>query len=253
MTPPFQNVGSTREVPVTRAVVRIERQVRFLAAYSATLTLVLVVLGVSAFRPKPEEPGIIRALGLVIVDEEGRERILLGAPVPEARNRVRTDPGRVREAWGARFPAAYFNEYYPTYRHDMNGLLILDENGFDRLVLGDPTPDPNIGRRIARSSGLLINDAEGFERSGYALLKVNDRNRVVLGLDSDRGTEGVVLALEDGGMSGLFIQNREGQILLGTDPPDGMVDESFHGLRVKGRTREHLLNLADSTPPSPPE
>ena len=231
--------------------IRIERQVRFLTAYSATLTLVLVVLGVSASRPKTEEPGIIRALGIVIVDQEGRERILLGAPIPEAGNRVRTNPDRVREVWGPRFSAAYIDEYYPTYRHDMNGLLVLDENGFDRLVLGDPTPDPNIGRRIARSSGLLINDAEGFERSGYALLKVNDRYRVVLGLDSDRGTEGVVLALEDGGMSGLLIQSREGQILVGTDPPEGMVDENFHGLRVKGRTREHLLNLADSTPPGP--
>lgn len=232
-------------------VLRIERQLRFLTAYAATLTLLVVMLGVSAFGPGSDEPGIIRALGVVIVDAEGRERILLGAPVPEAPHRVRTSMDRVREVWGPRFPAAYVDEYYPTYRHDMNGLLILDENGFDRLVLGDPTPDPNIGRRIARSSGLLINDAEGFERSGYALLKVNDRYRVVLGLDSERGTEGVVLALEDGGMSGLFIQNREGQILLGTDPVDGMVDENFHGLRVKGRTLEHLLNLADSAPPSP--
>jgi hypothetical protein len=238
-------------VPVSNSILRIERQVRFLTAYAATLTLVLGVLGVSAFRPKADEPGIIRALGIVIVDQEGRERILLGAPIPEAGHRVRTNMDRVREAWGPRFPAAYIDEYYPTYRHDMNGLLILDENGFDRLVLGDPTPDPNIGRRIARSSGLLINDAEGFERSGYSLLKVDDRYRVVLGLDSDRGTEGVVLALEDGGMSGLFIQNREGQLLVGTDPPDGMVDHNFHGLMVRSRDREHLLNLADSIPAGP--
>jgi hypothetical protein len=235
---------------VSNSILRIQRQVRFLTAYAATLTLVLVVLSVSAFRPKAEDPGIIRALGIVIVDQEGRERILLGAPIPEADHRVRTNMERVSEAWGPRFPAAYIDEYYPTYRHDMNGLLILDENGFDRLVLGDPTPDPNIGRRIARSSGLLINDEEGFERSGYGLLKVDDRYRMVLGLDSDRGTEGVVLALEDGGMSGLFIQNRKGQILVGTDPPEGMVDQDFHGLMVKGRNREHLLNLADSTPAS---
>ena len=202
---------------MSSSLLGIERQIRFLAAHAATLTLVLVVLGVSAFRPRGEEPGIIRAPGIVIVDEEGRERILPGAPVPEARNRVRTDLDRVRELRGPRFSAAYVDEYDPTYRHDMNGLLILDENGFDRL----------------------------------GLLKVNDRYRVVLGLDSDRGTEGVVLALDDGGMSGHFIQNREGQILVGTDPPDGMVDEKVHGLRVKDRSREHLLNLADSTPGSP--
>jgi hypothetical protein len=237
---------------MANAIEQLERRVRRLSLYSYALTALFLVVGVSAFRPQPEEPGVIRALGLVIVDEEGRERILLGAPVPEARHRVRTNMDRVREVWGPRFPAAYMEEYYPTYRHDMNGLLILDENGFDRLVLGDPTPDPNIGRRIARSSGLLINDAEGFERSGYGLLRVNDRYRVVLGLDSDRGTEGVVLALEDGGWSGLSIQNREGTILVGTDPPDGWVDENFHGLRVKGRDREHMLNLAIPEGPIPP-
>lgn len=231
---------------------RLERRVRNLTFYNVVLTGLLLVVGLSAFRSPPDEPGVLRARGLVIVDEEGRERILLGAPVPEALNRVRTNMDRVREVWGPRFPAAYINEYYPTYRNDMNGLLILDENGFDRLVLGDPTPDPNIGRRIAPSSGLVINDAEGFERSGYALLRVNDRYRVVLGLDSDRGTEGVVLALEDGGWSGLSIQNREGTILLGTDPPDGWVDENFHGLRVKGREREHTVNVAPPVAPTPP-
>lgn len=233
-------------------VARLERRVRRITVYSYVLTAVLLVLGVSAFRSQPEPPGVIRATGLVIVDAEGRERILLGAPVPEALHRVRTNIDKVRDAWGGRFPAAYMDEYYPTYRHDMNGLLILDENGFDRLVLGDPTPDPNIGRRIAPSSGLLINDAEGFERSGYALLKVDGRYRVVLGLDSDKGTEGVVLAVEDSGWSGLSIQNREGSILVGTDPPGGWVDENFHGLRVKRGDREHILNLASPAKPTSP-
>ncbi len=36
--------------------------------------------------------------------------------------------------------------------------------------MGYPVPHPNIGRRIGPRTGLAINDAEGFERSGYGLL-----------------------------------------------------------------------------------
>ena len=31
-------------------------------------------------------------------------------------------------------------------------MLTLSEDGFDRLVVGDPVPDPNIGMRIAPST-----------------------------------------------------------------------------------------------------
>ncbi len=98
--------------------------------------------------------------GLVIEDEAGRERILIGAPIPEAANRVRTDEARVREIWAPRFPdeEAYMG-FYEDYSHETNGILILSEDGFDRLAFGDPVPDPNIGRRIGPSTGLLINDA----------------------------------------------------------------------------------------------
>ena len=40
-------------------------------------------------------------------------------------------------------------------------------------------------------------------------------------------------------------------ILVGTGPPEGMVDEASPGLRVKGRIREFLPDLADSVPPGP--
>ncbi len=71
----------------------------------------------------------------------------------------------------------------------------LAENGFYRLALGDSTQDPNMGNRIGAGPRLDINDAAGFERTGYGLLTVNGKNRVTLGLDSKRGTEGLALSL----------------------------------------------------------
>ena len=47
------------------------------------------------------------------------------ADIEAAANRVRTDLGRVKEIWAPRFPKEYL-QWYGEYRHDMNGLLILD-------------------------------------------------------------------------------------------------------------------------------
>ena len=123
--------------------------------------------------------GVLRARGLIIEDEAGRERILIGAPVPEAANRVRTDEARVQEVWASRYPDADgYMGYYQGYSHETNGLLILSEDGFDRLVLGDPVPDPNIGRRSAPAGHEWTGLAEAFQgllvrRDGEIVHQVN--------------------------------------------------------------------------------
>ncbi len=164
---------------------RLTRAIRWLQAYAALITVALAVL---FFRSGTETDGVLRARGLIIEDDAGRERILIGAPIPEAANRVRTDEARVREVWGSRFSDEYMG-WYQDYNHSTNGILILSEDGFDRIALGDPKPDPNIGKRIGPSTGMVINDAEGFERMGYGLLDIDGTYRVTLGLDSDRHPE----------------------------------------------------------------
>jgi hypothetical protein len=53
----------------------------------------------------------------------------------------------------------------------VRGLVVVDENGTERVQIGAPLPDPLIlGRRYRRLgaiSGILLMDAEGNERSGY--------------------------------------------------------------------------------------
>ncbi|MBD0332331.1 MAG: hypothetical protein ICV66_06725 [Chitinophagaceae bacterium] len=139
---------------------------------------------------------IIRTKGIIIEDQNGNERILIGAPVPFAKNRVRTDTTRAAEMYGDNWKI--FRKYYSNYVHNTNGVLILDEKGFDRIALGSPAPDPNIGRRIGQATGIVLNDERGYERSGYGLIKLKSgKNRVVLGLDSDKGTEGMALIIDE--------------------------------------------------------
>lgn len=182
--------------------------------------------------------------GLIIEDEAGRERILIGAPIPEAANRVRTDEARVRELWGPRFPdLEQYMGWYRDYQHSTNGILILSDDGFDRLILGDPVPDPNIGKRIGPNTGLLVNDPEGFERSGYGLIDVEGRYRVGLGIDSNRSQESLMLMLHDDDRVGISVAEGEDRIFIGK-APNGYYqpDEPFLGLAVR-RDGEVVHNL----------
>jgi hypothetical protein len=211
------------------------------------MTVALVVLFV---RSGVAPDGVIRTQGLIIEDEAGRERILIGAPVPEAANRVRTDEARVREVWAPQFPDAdAYMGYYQDYSHETNGMLILSEDGFDRLVVGDPVPDPNIGRRFGPSTGIVINDARGFERTGYGVLAVNGRQNVGLGLDTDRIEEGLSLVLHDGGPHGILVGTLADGIFLGSAPAGHDwtgVAEAFQGLLVRrGGEIVYELNLAE--------
>ncbi len=223
---------------------QVKRTIRWLQGYAVLASIALAVLFV---RNGAEEKDVLRARGLIIEDEVGRERILIGAPVPEAANRVRTDEARVREVWAPGFPEAYM-DYYQDYSHDTNGMLILSEDGFDRLIVGDPTPDPNIGRRIAPATGMVINDTEGFERSGYGVLAVNGGYNVGLGLDTDRIAEGLSLVLQDDGPHGILVGTPADGIFLGTAPAGHAwtgLEEEFQGLLAR-RDGEivHQLNLA---------
>jgi len=226
---------------------QLTRTIRWLQLYAALMTVALVVLFV---RSGTATDGVIRTRGLIIEDEAGRERILIGAPVPEAANRVRTDEARVREVWAPRFPNAYMG-YYQDYIHETNGMLILSDDGFDRLVVGDPVPDPNIGRRIAPSTGMVINDSQGFERTGYGVLALNGRYNVGLGLDTDRIEEGLSLVIHDDGPRGILVGTLADGIFLGSAPAGhdwtGLAEE-FQGMLVRrGGEIVYEMNLAEGS------
>jgi hypothetical protein len=129
---------------------------------------------------------VLRTRALIIVDDQGRERIALGAPIPDLEAGERDSPA--------------------------NGLVILGENGKDHLVLGSPTPDPVVsGKRVKRifpASGLQLNDLDGNERGGFSYLH---DGRVVLGLDRPGTGEGVALFVLKEGHSGIWITGMDGR------------------------------------------
>ena len=106
-------------------------------------------------------------------------------------------------------------DWYQDYDHNNYGMIILDSLGFDRVAIGNPVPDLSFGQRIGPLTGIAINDELGNERTGYGVLNVNGKNRVNIGLDSEDGKEGVVLALDEYGISGLKVMSPHGNLFLG--------------------------------------
>jgi hypothetical protein len=213
---------------------KLRRGVSFLKVYAVLVTAVVLILCFRVLRPAPA-PGILRARGLVIEDAAGRERILIGAPIPEAASRVRTDPAKVMKAWGKRFPNM---DWYKGLDNSTNGILILDANGYDRIAIGEPTPDPNIGKRIAPAVGIQINDQEGFERTGWGYFPAKDR--VVLGLDSRKGQEGVTLVILEDDTTGMNVRAGDKSIFLGSapeSPAPAAAKAPFFGLLMREKDK----------------
>lgn len=184
---------------------QLERQLRF--TWSAGLALLaLLAVGMQVDSSQPDsESETLRTQQLIVEDEEGRPRIILGAPIVKVDGRVRQD--------------------------SMTGLLVLDENGIDRVAVGSPVTDPQVEGEIhsrnSPATGISFNDKNGNERGGLGIL--DGDNRVVLGLDR-KGGEGVVLFILPNGRAGLLINGTDNEpggggpqrVFLGTSPSSHM-------------------------------
>jgi hypothetical protein len=78
----------------------------------------------------------------------------------------------------------------------VRGLIVVDENGTERVWIGAPLPDPLLlGKRYQRQgaiSGILLMDADGNERSGY--VTGDEGGGVFLTLDNMSGQAATFLA-----------------------------------------------------------
>ena len=62
------------------------------------------------------------------------------------------------------------------------GLIIVDEKGRERIIMGSPVPDPpHVGKRVSPAHGMIILDADGYERFGLGLM---DNGNMGMGFDA---------------------------------------------------------------------
>lgn len=213
----------------------LRRQVAMLRCYTFASLIILIALVLSAYERPVQKFEIIRAKGIVIEDSIGRDRILIGAPIPHSKDRVRTDTALVRKHWAGNFgnPDQYMG-WYKNYYNGADGIVVINENGFDRVLIGDRLADPNTGKRMFESSGILWNDKQGWEKGGAGVNSTSDgKSRSIIGVDNANGEAAHLMALEDG-TNALAIQSEEGMILLGFSKKDGQFFQnkaSFLGIK----------------------
>lgn len=95
-------------------------------------------------------------------------------------------------------------------------LVVVDEAGNERVVIGAPVPDPADGRRISPQAGIVINDEAGYERFGLGL---QENGRVVMGFDAppgtgdDRNRERITIVADEAGGAYLRFLNTQTSVV----------------------------------------
>lgn len=203
-------------------IAQLKRQISFLHYYTLISSVIFIVFLFSAFNGPEQKFGVIRARGIVIEDSAGRDRILIGSPIPFSKFRVRTDTNLVRKYWAKNFgDGNQYMQWYKDYYNSAEGIVVMNENGFDRVLLGDKLADPNTGKRMFQSAGILWNDKEGWELGGAGVNTTKEgKSRSVMGVDDRDGEAVHIIALEDG-TKGLVIGGENGRLLIGMSKKDG--------------------------------
>lgn len=110
-------------------------------------------------------------------------------------------------------------------------LTIVDEHGTERVIIGAPLPEPKImGKTHPRGgaiSGILIADATGTERGGYA---TGDGYANALFTLDGQGHQTVLLLAEPNGSTMFRIWNGDkGSVAMGVE------DDTFLNLKQNGK------------------
>lgn len=213
----------------------LKKQMRWMRLYMLISSTAILLFILSAFSEQEQKFGIIRAKGIVIEDSTGRDRILIGSPIPFSKYRVRTDTNLVRKYWSKNFgDGNQYMQWYKNYYNSAEGIVVMNEFGFDRVLLGDKLADPNTGKRMFQSAGILWNDKEGWELGGAGVNTTKEGDaRSVIGVDDKDGEAVHLVALEDG-TKGLMIGGANGNLMIGMSKKDGQIfqnKEFFTGIK----------------------
>jgi hypothetical protein len=207
---------------MSNEISQLKKQMAWMRWYIVISSMLIAAFIIVAFTPPVQRFGIIRAKGIVIEDSSGRDRILIGSPIPFSKCRVRTDTNLVKKYWAKKYKnPAEFMQWYKKYYNSTEGIVVMNENGFDCVLLGDKLADPNTGRRMFESAGVLWNDKEGWELGGAGVNTTSEgKARAVIGVDDKDGEAVHIIALEDG-TKGMIIGGENGRLLIGMSKKDG--------------------------------
>ena len=121
------------------------RYKRMKLSFIALISMIVVGVFSLAFT-KTDKFELIRTKGIIIEDENGKDRILIGAPLPYSKDRVRTDTNLVKKYFASEInpkdPKKYM-EWYKKYRQILNSDVIhmrrADGRDWDGILHANPS------------------------------------------------------------------------------------------------------------------
>lgn len=161
------------EEELINRILKLENELKstkYLVIFLILMFIVLAFQYITVQQKNQLSVELIRTKGLILQDENGRDVMLMGYPVPYSGQRKRTD--------------------------ELEGILMMDVQGNDRLFMGKEGTflvDGELFNRIDEGWGLLVNDQNGNERGGFGIL--DSLNAVVMGMNYPAG-EGIMLVTE---------------------------------------------------------
>ena len=215
---------------------RLEKKYHRMRVVSIGFFFLLIIAFFGLGFTNSSDSDIIRTKGIIVEDELGRDRILIGSPIPFSEDRVRTDTSLVRKHWADKVQvgADEYMKWYEGYYHGTEGIVIMNEEGFDRVLLGDKLADSNVGTRMFEAAGITWNDKMGFELGGAGVNTSEDgTTRSVMGLDNPNGEAVHMVALEDG-TNALIMGGAKGRLMIFISDEGGMLSEdgsAFSGIK----------------------
>jgi hypothetical protein len=195
-----------------KALERKLSRLRILFLFQALLVLGFVVSQTPRVHGQSSSV-VLRTQGIVIEDPKGGPRILIGAPFPQVRERLRQDTRST-------------------------AMIFLDEKGYDRLTVGEEL-NPQVGsnplkvlHRISPAVGIVIHDGSGNERGAYSWLS---NGRALISLDRP-GVEAWAAVVDDKtGFAGMRI-----------DYPRDVAEDST-GIEIGTQGSDAFVRLKDSS------
>ncbi len=199
---------TNQSASMERRIKNMEKRLLALTVLCATLAIALTLVSTKNTPNRvlaAESAAVLHLRGLVIEDDEGRARILLGSPFPVVSDRLRHDA-------------------------TTTAMVFLDEQGHDRFSIGEkmtPQIDGEVPRNYQKLStgfGLTLYDQLGNDRGGMGFLS-NGTNvsRAVFSLDRPKGDAIGAIVDDTTGYAGLVAMYPPRQvgveatgILLGT-------------------------------------
>lgn len=220
--------------------------------------LVLGLVGFMSFSfsatatKQTEKFDLIRAKGIIIEDNAGKDRILIGAPLPASKDRVLSNETKHITAFGKWDGKNKWRADYKDLRTTVNGMAVVNSEGFDIVTVGEDLPGPNGGKRIGKMDGLLFGNNKGRERAGFGVITPEGLpERVVLGMDSDKA-EGIALFVMDK-VSAVTVNDGENRAAFGNIAPKffwNKSDKPFSGYMFLGKDDKikHQFNALEEKP-----